>query len=116
MVYKYPIFDKNNISAYAIVLGLWVIIAVLIAVGIYYTSGRHIEWRLSLVWSFVSVMAGMSIMFGASVVNLRKLRAGFKRLASGAADPDIPRVWCPVLTMATRAAVELSEQKNKTEI
>ena len=116
MASKYPIFDKNNISAYAIVIGLWVIIAVLIAVGIYYTSGRHIEWRLSLVWSFVSVMAGMSIMFGASVVNLCKMRAGFERLSLGAVNPDIPAVWCPVLTMATRAAVELSEQKNKTEV
>jgi hypothetical protein len=54
-------------------------------------------------------MAGMGIMFGASAVNLRKLRPDFKRLASGAEDPEIPAVWCPVLTKATRAAVELRE-------
>jgi hypothetical protein len=52
-------------------------------------------------------MGGMAIMFGASALNLRKLRAGFARLSKGEPNPQIPPVWCPVLTMATNAAVEL---------
>ncbi len=72
-----------------------------------------ISWAPALIWAFISVMAGMGIMFGASAVNLKKLRPGFERLASGAKDPEIPPVWCPVLTMATRAAVELHGKNNK---
>ncbi|MDZ7778056.1 MAG: hypothetical protein U5L09_21790 [Bacteroidales bacterium] len=56
-------------------------------------------------------MLGMMIMFGASVINLRKLSPGFKRLAAGEKDPKIPPVWCPVLTAATNAAMELVSEK-----
>lgn len=45
----------------------------------------------------------------ASALNLRKLRPGFERLAKGEKEPDMPKVWCPVLTMATRAAADLCE-------
>jgi len=107
MTHKYPLVSKKNVPAYAAVLGLWIVFSLLIAAGIRSTLGRPIAWGPALIWSLVSVMAGMGIMFGASAVNLRKLRAGFKRLASGAEDPKIPGVWCPVLTMATRAGVEL---------
>lgn len=53
-------------------------------------------------------MSGMAIMFVASLLNLRKLTPGFRRLAEGEHDPRIPPVWCPVLTAATNAAVELA--------
>jgi len=104
---KYPLVSKKNIPAYAVVLGLWIVSSLLIAIGIRSTLGRPIAWGPAVIWSLVSVMTGMGIMFGASAVNLRKLRAGFERLAAGAEDPEIPPVWCPVLTMATRAGVEL---------
>jgi hypothetical protein len=110
---KYPLFSSKNIPAYAVVMGLWVIISLISAAGIRFIAGGFIGWGAALIWSFISVMAGMLIMFGASAVNLRKLRPGFERLASGAKDPGIPPVWCPVLTMATRAAVELVRKINK---
>ena len=109
MTHKYPLLSKRNVPAYAAVMGLWIVFSLLIAAGIRSTLGRQIAWGPAIIWSLVSVMAGMGIIFGASALNLRKLRAGFKRLASGAEDPNIPGVWCPVLTMATRAAVELRE-------
>jgi hypothetical protein len=93
---------------------LWLGISVIIAVVIMVTSGAALEWEMAFVWSLVSVMAGMGIMFGASAINLSKLRPGFERLAEGQKGPDIAPVWCPVLTMATRAAVELTE-KTKTQ-
>lgn len=54
-------------------------------------------------------------MFGASVINLGKLEKGFKRLADGEKDPKIPPVWCPVLTAATNAALDLSEKVQNPE-
>ncbi len=104
---KYPLLSSNNIPAYAVVMGIWIIISLISAFLMRHFSGGVIGWTAALVLGFASVMAGMGIMFGASAVNLRKLRPGFERLASGEKDPRIPRVWCPVLTMATRAAVEL---------
>jgi hypothetical protein len=53
-------------------------------------------------------------MFTASVLNLRKLRPGFERMARGEA-PNIPAVWCPVLTRATAAAEELSNRLRASE-
>jgi hypothetical protein len=106
---KYPLLSLNNVPAYAAVMGFWIIISLFAAAGIRFTAGGNIGWGVALIWSFISVMAGMGIMFGASAVNMKKLRPGFERLASGEKDPDIPPVWCPVLTMATRAAVELQE-------
>lgn len=72
-------------------------------------TGHTASWLGGFVFAAVAVMFGMAIMFAASALNLRKLRPGFERLADGATDPDIPPVWCPVLTMATRSALELSE-------
>jgi uncharacterized integral membrane protein len=104
---EYPLVSKKNIPAYAVVLGLWIVSSLLIAAVMRSVLGQQIAWGPAIIWSLVSVMVGMGIMFSASAVNLRKLRAGFKRLASGAEDPEIPEVWCPVLTIATRAGVEL---------
>lgn len=61
-------------------------------------------------FSAFGVICGMLIMFAASVLNLRKLAPGFKRLAEGEENPEIPPVWCPVLTAATNAALRLSEK------
>jgi hypothetical protein len=73
------------------------------------------SYLLLLIWAAITSMLGMMIMFGASVVNLRKLSPGFKRLAAGEKDPKIPPVWCPVLTAATNAAIELAEVKNESK-
>lgn len=110
MKQKYPLLSKKNIPAYSAVMGAWIVISILIAAAIIFVSNAPIGWKTVLPWSLVSVMAGMGIMFGASAVNLRTLRPGFERLASGERDSRIPRVWCPVLTMATRAVVEFNER------
>lgn len=112
---KYPLFCKRNLPAYLTVMSLWLGISVIIAVVIMVTSGAALGWKAAFLWSLISVMAGMGIMFGASAINLRKLRPGFERLAEGQKDPDIAPVWCPVLTMATRAAVELAEKTKAQE-
>lgn len=49
------------------------------------------------------------------MINLGKLEKGFKRLADGEKDPKIPPVWCPVLTAATNAALDLSEKVQNPE-
>ncbi len=113
---KYPLLSSKNISAYTVVMGIWVIISLISAFLMRYFSSETIGWGAALFLGLASVMGGMLIMFGASAINLRKLRKGFARLAAGEKDPQIPPVWCPVLTMATRAAVELQskiQQGNK---
>ncbi len=107
---KYPLLSSKNIPAYAVVMSIWIIISLISAFLMRHVSGGTIGWTAALVLGFSTVMAGMLIMFGASAVNLRKLRPGFERLAAGEKDPRIPRVWCPVLTMATRATVELQNK------
>jgi drug/metabolite transporter (DMT)-like permease len=106
----YPLFSARNLPAYAAVMLLWAIVSVLLALLLRAVTSPHVvSWTSALVFSAVAVMSGMAIMFGASVVNLRKLRPAFAALAKGGKDPAIPPVWCPVLTMAIRAAVELSQ-------
>ncbi|MGV7928023.1 MAG: hypothetical protein AB2L13_03790 [Spirochaetota bacterium] len=107
---KYPLLSVKNIPAYAVVMGLWIIISIISMFLMRHVSDGGIGWTSALILGFASVMAGMGIMFGASAVNLRKLRPGFERLAAGEKDPQIPRVWCPVLTMATRAAMKLQDK------
>lgn len=107
---KYPLLYAKNIPAYAVVMGLWIIISIISTFLMRHVSGGGIGWGAALLLGFASVMAGMGIMFGASAVNLRRLRPGFERLAAGEKDPQIPQVWCPVLTMATRAVMELQDK------
>lgn len=107
---RYPLFSRRNLPAYGVVMLLWAGFSVLMAWILKTWIGESAGWGAAIVFSAVAVMLGMSIMFGASAVNLRKLRPGFERLASGADDPAIPPVWCPVLTMATRAAVDLHQK------
>jgi len=107
---RYPLFSARNIPAYATVMLLWVVASVVLALLLRAVTADAVSWVTALVSAAVAVMCGMAIMFGASAINLRKLRPGFERLATGVRDPAIPSVWCPVLTMATRAAVDLSEK------
>lgn len=107
---RYPLLSVKNIPAYVVVMSLWAGFSVVLAVILREMTNGSVTWITALIFCAVAVMLGMLIMFGASAVNLRKLRPGFARLADGAADPGIPQVWCPVLTMATRAALELSEK------
>ncbi len=106
---RYPLMSARNFPAYATVILLWAVVSVALAIILRTMIGSLVGLTTAFVFAAVSVMAGMMIMFGASAVNLRKLRPGFTRLAEGASDPEIPPVWCPVLTMATRAAVILGE-------
>ena len=106
---RYPLFSTKNLPAYGTVMLLWVGASFLLALVLRAMAADAVGWVAALVFAGAAVMSGMAIMFGASAANLRRLRPGFDRLATGARDPAIPRVWCPVLTMATRAAVELSE-------
>lgn len=105
---QYPLFSARNLPAYATVLSLWVGGSFVLALALRAVTADAVSWAAALSFAGVAVLLGMAIMFGASAVNLRKLRPGFERLAAGARDPAIPPVWCPVLTMATRAAVTLS--------
>lgn len=106
----------ENTPACLTVLTTWVCVFAVFGAGLKVTLVPALTWPAALSWALGTVMAGMAIMFVASALNLRKLRRGFQRLARGERDPDIPPVWCPVLTMATEAAVELhrSLQKQKT--
>jgi len=105
---RYPLLDLGNVPAYFGVMAVWLLVSGVGSVLLVKVSGRSISTPAGFVWTAGTVFAGMMIMFGASALNLRLLRAGFARLAAGNAEPSIPRVWCPVLTMATRASVELA--------
>ena len=107
---KYPLFSKKNIPSYLAVMLVWLVISVISSFLLYQLASGVSYWVL-LIWAAITTMLGMMIMFGASVINLRKLSPGFKRLAAGEKDPQIPPVWCPVLTAATNAAMELAEEK-----
>jgi len=106
---RYPLFSVRNLPAYAAVMLMWVGVSCLLGLLLRVVTAGAVSWIAALPFAGVAVMSGMAIMFGASAVNLRHLRPGFERLARGDRDPAIPHVWCPVLTMATRAAVELTE-------
>lgn len=113
----YPVFRKENIPAYLLVMLVWVVISTVSALSIRLIAENVVFWK-AIIWAAVTTMAGMSIMFVASLINLRKLAPGFRRLAEGDPNPDIPPVWCPVLTAATNAALELAgrlAQKDRKE-
>ena len=110
----YPLFRKENIPSYIVVMSIWLAFSIISATLLNFYAEAISLWAAFL-WAAISVMAGMCIMFGASVINLRKLEKGFKRLADGDKDPTIPPVWCPVLTAATNAALDLSEKMQNIE-
>jgi len=107
---QYPLFSTRNLPAYVAVMLLWGGASFLLALLLRGVTADAVGWAVALILMGVAVMSGMAIMFGASAMNLRKLRPGFARLAAGSPDPAIPAVWCPVLTMATRAAIDLSDR------
>jgi hypothetical protein len=111
---SYPLFRKENIPAYFAVMAAWAVITGASAAALV-TMGDPLSLVKALVWAAATTMAGMAIMFGASVINLRKLVPGFRRLAEGRREPQIPPVWCPVLTAATNAAMELASKLSKQE-
>ena len=110
----YPLFRKKNIPAYLTVMGVWVAISLISATTLSILINNE-SYLILVIWAAITTMLGMGIMFGASAINLRKLTPGFKRLAAGEKDPQIPPVWCPVLTAATNAAMELVSEKHKSE-
>ena len=113
---SYPIFRKENLPAYMVVMSSWCLFSLLSAMGLSLFLAPGLGFGPALIWAAITVMLGMGIMFGASALNLRKLGPGFKRLARGETDPNIPPVWCPVLTAATNAALELSENIRSNKI
>lgn len=107
---SYPIFSVRNLPAYAAVAMAWALVSVGFAGLFRLMIAVCADWWITLGLAGAAVMSGMAIMFVASVLNLRKLRRGFESLAKGELNPSIPPVWCPVLTMATRAAIDLSRK------
>jgi len=108
-------FCSDNVRAYLAVLAAWVAVSAVVA----WVVTAAVTDRLSLLGHFVmalvAVMGGMGIMFVSSLINLRKLRPGFERLARGEAEPEIPPVWCPVLTSAAQAVRQLAHQIATTQ-
>jgi len=107
----YPPFRKENIKAYLSVLLIWTFVSLISAI-VYTMVTTSPNYIINIVWAAITSTLGMAIMFGASILNLRKLTPGFKRLAEGETNPNIPPVWCPVLTAATNAAIDLASKKN----
>lgn len=107
-------FCADNLRAYFAVLAAWVAVSAAVT-GI---AGAVVTDRPSFlrlfVTALVAAMGGMAIMFISSLINLRKLRPGLERLARGEPDPEIPSVWCPVLTSATQAARRLAHEVEAT--
>jgi len=99
---------RENIPAYGAVMGTWLVLSAVLAALAAAALSDEPSFVALFIFSLIAVMAGMGIMFTASLLNLRKMRAGFERLAAGEPDPDIPPVWCPVLTTATQAATQLA--------
>ena len=103
-------FRTRNIPAYLTVMG----VAVFLVVLIYFISGNFFFNENSitlLVIIAASVMAGMMIMFGASMLNLFKMKSSLDKISRGEKNVKIPEVWCPVLTAASEAVENLAESK-----
>lgn len=103
-------FRVENIPAYLTVLVVYILVSTAIAALARAVMGGNPSFLSLWIVALVAVMAGMSIMFVASLLNLRKMRSGFARLAAGESNARIPPVWCPVLTAATQACTELAER------
>lgn len=110
----YPLFRKENVPSYLKVMGTWVVVFLVWAV-VLVAATDSLQFGIALIWAAAATMSGVAIMFGASLLNLRKLSPGFQRLAQGEDDPSIPPVWCPVLTAATNAAVELASSVHERD-
>lgn len=78
---SYPIFSKKNIPSYLTVMFVWIIIS-LISAYLLFEFIQTVPFLTLFVWSASTTMAGMMIMFIASILNLKKLSNGFRRLAN----------------------------------
>lgn len=107
---KAQVSVRQNVGSYVKVMAVWLSLSIVSASVFRYLVSPELAWWKVFAWAALTCFGGMMIMFMASVLNLRKLKRGFQRLAAGEKDPQIPAVWCPVLTMATRAAVELADR------
>lgn len=110
-------FSTKNLNAYSAVFISMTILSLLLW-SLYLMmkyGGFELQYfstySMELVFSFIMVMSGMMIMFVASLLNLRKMRSGWEKMAKGEQDVDIPNVWCPVLTTAKQAAEEFTKNK-----
>jgi len=112
-------FRKENIGAYTTVMAAYILLSLCIWLVYSYLVHHDIQegsLRVSeLLLVLVSVCLGMMIMFGASVMNLRKLRPALQKIADGDTTVNIPTVWCPVLTSASEAVTELCKNLEKKE-
>jgi hypothetical protein len=108
-------FCVANLRAYLAVLAAWAVVSAVVAALADVAFGGRASFTDLFVTALVAVMGGMAIMFVSSLINLRKLRPGFERLARGEADPEIPPVWCPVLTSAAQAARQLAQHVAATQ-
>ncbi len=110
------IFRKENTKAYLAVLAAYVLAVALewtFAPGLF--AGAPPEDRrggVLLLFAGASTLAGMAILFVASLLNLRKMKTGFRQIAEGNPSPVIPPVWCLVLTEARRSALQLAARLN----
>jgi len=110
-------FRKENTGAYVKVMLILCIVAIFIS-SIYDMlvmglSGLSLN---TFILVLISVFSGMMIMFGASLLNLRKLLPAFEQMSEGKINVRLPRVWCPVLTSASEAASKLSNELNYRQI
>ncbi|MEX0998037.1 MAG: hypothetical protein WDZ45_13385 [Flavobacteriaceae bacterium] len=106
-------FRTRNIPAYLTVMG----VAFFLVVLIYFISGNFFFNENSITLLLIiaaSVMAGMMVMFGASMLNLFKMKSALEKISRGEQNVKIPEVWCPVLTAASEAVENLAESKQFT--
>lgn len=114
MVNKIRPFRKENIGAYLTVMAIYILLS--LCIWFVYSYLTYHETQIGslkvseLLLVLVSVFFGMMIMFGASVMNLRKLRPALQQIADGDTKINIPKVWCPVLTSASEAVTELCKK------
>ena len=108
-------FGAANLRAYLVVLTAWVVVSAAIAGASWALTAGRPSLPGFVITALGAVMGGMGIMFVSSLINLRKLRPAFARMAHGEPDVAIPPVWCPVLTSATQAARKLAREVETNE-
>lgn len=109
-------FKKKNIGAYLKVMAVYVVLTIVVSFiyDILYQQLSFVSIS-TIILVLISIFLGMSIMFTASLLNLKKLLPAFKQMAEGKTNVNIPSVWCPVLTSASEAATEMCEKINNKQ-
>lgn len=90
--------------AYVTVMDTWAAVFVVWAIALVAVSDS-VRFGVALVWAAAATMSGMTIMFVASLLNLRKLSPGFRRLAEGEDDPSMPPSGAPYSPPSGQPAV-----------